>query len=77
MNNSPFSPRGPTVLVGLIPVQAPTTDNVPSSSYRVINLTANEVSNFVFFLPVIGPDFWDYELPDYYMQNPNWSRENG
>ena len=35
-----FTPKGPTVLVGVNPVQAPTTDGTTATSYRIRALLA-------------------------------------
>lgn len=40
--DSPFSPMGPTVLVGTSSVQVKTTNNEGNSSYRVRNILATQ-----------------------------------
>lgn len=41
MNNGPFTPFGPTVLVGTSEVQVPSTRNTSPTAYRVRNLSAS------------------------------------
>jgi hypothetical protein len=43
MYNSPFSPFGPTYLVGTSAVQVKSNNNVYPSSYRIMNITSSIV----------------------------------
>jgi hypothetical protein len=43
MYNSPFTPFGPTYLVGVSAVQVKTTNNGYPTSYRIVNLTSSLV----------------------------------
>jgi hypothetical protein len=43
MYNSPFTPFGPTYLVGVSAVQVKTSNNGYPTSYRIVNLTSSLV----------------------------------